>query len=151
MKKVQTEKSEDKERKMSRNIVVSGKRKTAIAKATIKPGTGKILINGKPPEILGYFKNLLIKEPFKIAENILKEKARSFDISVIVSGGGVESQTEAARLAIARALVVATGSKELKKAYLHYDRALLVADVRRKEQRKPCDSKARAARQKSYR
>ena len=40
---------------------------------------------------------------------------------------------------------------DLRKAFLSYDRTLLVADVRRKEQRKPNDSKARAARQKSYR
>jgi len=135
----------------SKNLVVSGKRKTAIAKATIKPGTGKILINHRPIAVLGYFKYLSIQEPLKIAEDILKEKSNTYDINVIVTGGGVQSQTEASRLAIARALVQVTGNEELKKAFLHYDRSLLVADVRRKEQTKPNDSRARASRQKSYR
>ena len=65
--------------------------------------------------------------------------------------GGRESQIEATRLAIARAITAFTKSPELKNAYNNYDWALLVADVRRKEQRKPGDSKARAKRQKSYR
>lgn len=133
-----------------RNIVVSGKRKTAIAKATIKEGTGKILINGRTPEILGYFRMLTLLEPIRISEDILKQKNK-YDFNVVTSGGGIESQTEAARLAIARALVTITKNEELKKAFLHYDRSLLVADVRRKEQRKPNDSRARASRQKSFR
>ena len=58
---------------------------------------------------------------------------------------------EASRLAIARALVEATKSKELKKAFIDYDRNMLVADTRRKEPYKPGDSKARSKRQKSYR
>jgi ribosomal protein S9 len=70
---------------------------------------------------------------------------------VNVHGGGQESQVEASRLAIARALVVYFKSQALRKAFLSYDRALVVADTRRKEQRKPNDSRARASRQKSYR
>ena len=69
-----------------------------------------------------------------------------------VKGGGEKGQVEAARISIARALVAATGSKELEKAFLDYDRNLLVADVRRRETRKPnTHGKARAKRQKSYR
>ena len=70
---------------------------------------------------------------------------------VQVFGGGTTSQAEASRLAIAKGLVEFTGSKKLKQDYLDYDRHLLVADVRRREARKPNDSRARAARQKSYR
>ena len=76
--------------------------------------------------------------------------ANGVDIHVSVNGGGFNAQAEAARLAIARALV--KHSKKLEKVFLTYDRHLLVADVRRKETRKPnTHGKARAKRQKSYR
>ena len=75
----------------------------------------------------------------------------NFDIAVEVKGGGTESRMEASRLAVAKALVRFTKSAELKKAFIDYDRSLLVADVRRKEPYKPGDSKARSKRQKSYR
>ena len=130
-------------------ITVSGKRKTAIAKATIKQGDGRIRVNKKPIELYPYFQKLTLLEPVRIAEDILKGK--NFDINVNVKGGGSESQAEASRLAIAKAIIEFTKSIELRKAYLAYDRSLLVADVRRKEMYKPGDSKARASRQKSYR
>jgi small subunit ribosomal protein S9 len=130
-------------------ITISGKRKTAIAKATIKAGTGHIRVNKKPIELYPLFQKLTLLEPLRIADDILKED--KFDIEVNVKGGGVESQAEAARLSIAKALVAFTKSPELKSAFLAYDRSLLVADVRRKEMYKPGDSKARASRQKSYR
>ena len=74
-----------------------------------------------------------------------------YDLQIKTSGGGKESQIQAARLAIAKALVNLTKKSELKEAYIKYDRHMVVADIRRKEQRKPGDSKARAKRQKSYR
>jgi len=134
---------------MNKNIVVSGKRKMSIAKAAIKPGTGKIKINKQPYEFLPELKRLMIEEPIRIAKEKLGDI--NFDIDVLVKGGGINSRIEASRLAIARALVKATESNELKKAYLSYDRNLLIADTRRKEAYKPGDSKARAKRQKSYR
>ena len=74
------------------------------------------------------------------------------DIDVDVFGGGFQSQTEASRLAIAKALVQFTKSKQLKQEFLEYDRHLLIADVRRNEPAKPNDSgKPRKSRQKSYR
>jgi len=132
-------------------ITISGKRKTAIAKATIKAGTGKIRINKRAVDNFSFIRQLQLLEPLKLAEPFLKEKLNSFDINVNVTGGGQEGQVEASRLAIARAILAYTKIPEIKNAYLNYDRALLVADVRRKEQRKPGDSKARAKRQKSYR
>ena len=130
--------------------IASGKRKRAIAKASAKPGTGKITINNIPYENLSsQFHRLLIKEPVQIATETLGNL--NFDIKVGISGGGNEGQIEAARLAIAKVLVLATKSIELRKAFLAYDRGLLVADTRRKEPYKPGDSKARAKRQKSYR
>ena len=91
----------------------------------------------------------MIKEPMEIAKRVLKEF--NFDIKVNIKGGGSEGQITAARLAIARALVKFTGSEELKKAFVKYDKNLLVADTRRKEAYKPGDSKARRKRQKSFR
>ena len=75
----------------------------------------------------------------------------SFDVSIDVKGGGEKGQVDAARVALARGIVEFSKSKELSKAYLAYDRNLLIADIRRKEPRKPGDSKARAKRQTSYR
>ena len=92
---------------------------------------------------------LLIKEPIEIARENLGHF--NFDIRVEVRGGGNEGQIEAARLAIARAILKFTKSADLKKAFLAYDKGILVADTRRKEPYKPGDSKARSKRQKSYR
>lgn len=139
------------EKKEDKMIVISGKRKRAIAKATIKPGTGIIKVNKKPIDTFSFFRRLALLEPLRIADEVLKEKAKTYDIDIVTSGGGVEGQIDASRLAIARAIVAFTKSPELKNAYNTYDWSLLVADVRRKEQRKPGDSKARAKRQKSYR
>ena len=129
--------------------IVSGKRKTAIAKAAIRQGRGGVKINKKPYQNLSYFKKLIIQEPIEIAKKTLGDF--NFDVDVSVRGGGQTSQIEAARLAIAKALVKFTKSAELKKAFLAYDRNILVADIRRKEAYKPNDSKARSKRQKSYR
>ncbi len=132
-----------------KELVVSGKRKSAIAKAKIEEGSGKVLINGKPNNSTNMIRRLMIEEPLIIAKDVLGKL--DFNVSVRVAGGGNESQVEASRLAIARAIVAYTKSDKLKKAYLAYDRNILIADVRRKEPYKPGDSKARAKRQKSYR
>jgi len=131
------------------NLTISAKRKSAIAKATIKAGKGNIWINKIPYENLDFFKELMIKEPIEITKRVLKDF--NFDIKVNIKGGGSEGQITAARLAIARALVKFTGSEELKKAFTKYDKNLLVADTRRKEAYKPGDSKARRKRQASFR
>lgn len=131
-----------------KGIVVSGKRKRSVAKARIKEGSGNILINGSSYKSLNYLRRLMIEEPIKIAE---KQVPVNFDITVKINGGGKESQIEAARLAIARAILAFTKNEQLKRDFLNYDRNMVVADIRRKEARKPGDSKARAKRQKSYR
>lgn len=131
-------------------MVASGKRKSAIAKAVISPGTGKIMINKIPYENLSNkFHILMIREPLEITKEILGNL--NFDVNVNVAGGGNEGQIEAARLALAKAIYQFTESADLKKAFVAYDRGLLVADTRRKEPYKPGDSKARSKRQKSYR
>jgi len=130
-------------------IFSSGKRKRAIAKARIIPGNGKMFFNKKNYEGLPLFDNLKLQEPLKIAEQILGKI--EFDAFLTVRGGGEKGQIDAARLALARGIVDYTKSKDLEKAYLEYDRNLIVADVRRKEACKPGDSKARAKRQSSKR
>lgn len=120
-----------------------------MAKATIKEGSGIVLINNFPYQNLDYFKKLMIDEPIEIAKKVLGNF--NFDINVNVSGGGSESRIEASRLAIARALVKFTKSNSLKREMSKYDKNLLVADTRRKEAYKPGDSKARRKRQKSFR
>ncbi len=132
-----------------KSFTFAGKRKRAVAKATIKQGTGKIFINKRPYENLEFFKRLAIQEPIEIAKRVLKNF--DFDILVNSKGGGQESQIEAARLAIARALVGFTQNKDLEKEFLRYDWTLAIADVRRKEPYKPGDSKARSKRQTSFR
>jgi len=130
-------------------IIVSGKRKTAVAKAIIEIGSGKITVNKKDYKNLQNFNKLKIDEPLRIAENILGKI--KFDISISVKGGGEKSQIDAVRLALAKSIVKFSNSEQLTKAFLNYDRNLLVADIRRKETYKPGDSKARKKRQSSKR
>jgi small subunit ribosomal protein S9 len=126
----------------------SGKRKTAVARASIKKGKGLIRINKKPvelyePEIARW----KVMEPINIAKNHIND----VNIDVDVKGGGFMSQASAVRTAIARGLVEFTGDPSLKLAFLDFDRSLLVSDSRRKEPKKPLGRGARKKRQKSYR
>ena len=130
-------------------IIASGKRKSAVARAVISEGNGKITLNKQNYKNLQMFDKLKIEEPLRIAEKILGNI--NFDVVINVKGGGEKGQIDAARLALAKAIIKFSNSKELNKAYLAYDRQMLIADVRRKESYKPGDSKARSRRQKSYR
>ena len=132
-----------------KNIHASGKRKTAIARATLKQGKGIVRINNTPIYFVDpKMSRLKLMEPLIIAG----DAANKVDIDIDVSGGGTTSQAEAARLAIAKALVSSTKSDKLKEMFLDYDRNLLVADVRRKEAAKPNrHGQARSKVQKSYR
>ncbi len=133
----------------SAKLIFSGKRKTAVAKVRLTDGIGKIIYNKVALDNLRFFHKLELLEPIRIYEKVVGKLP--YDILVTVTGSGKESQIQAARLAIAKAFVAVSKNAELRDAYLKYDKHLLVADVRRKEQRKPGDSKARAKRQKSYR
>ena len=133
---------------MVKIINTSGKRKTAIARATFRSGKGCVRINRKPVE---YYQpelaRLKIMEPLELAGN----RINRIDVSVNVEGGGVMGQAEASRTAIARGLVDWFGDDELRTLFMSYDRALLVNDTRRKEPKHPMGRGARAKRQKSYR
>jgi len=130
-------------------IITSGKRKRAIARAVTTKGNGKITLNKKPYQTLNMFDRLKIEEPLRISENILGNI--TFDVLISAKGGGIKSQIEASRLALARGIVEFTKNKDLERAFLDYDRTLMIADVRRKEAYKPGDSKARKKRQSSKR
>lgn len=132
-----------------KHINTSGKRKRAIARATLKPGKGLVRINSIPIEsVQPRMSRLKLEEPLILAG----EAAGKVDIDIRVSGGGTTSQAEASRLAISKALLSFTKSDKLKEAFLNYDRNLLVADVRRKEAAKPNrHGQARSKVQKSYR
>lgn len=129
-------------------VLASGKRKTAIARARIIDGKGRVRVNKVPVEILRpEMVKMIVMEPLIIA----KKLAEKVDIDITVSGGGVVAQAEAARTAIARGLVEWSGDEELRKIYLDYDRSLLVNDTRRKEPKKQGGRGARKRRQTSYR
>ncbi len=130
-------------------IISSGKRKRAVAKAVLEEGNGKIWVNGRDYTTLNFFDKLKIEEVLKIAESVIGKL--NFDVTITARGGGEKGQIEAARVALAKAISKFINKDELTKAFLDYDRNILVADVRRKEPYKPGDSKARSKRQKSYR
>jgi len=126
----------------------SGKRKTAIARASIKKGKGRVRINSVPLEIYSpELARLKIQEPLTLAG----KKAENVDINVSVEGGGFMGQAEAIRTAIARGLVEYYSDSELKDLFKSFDRSLLVNDPRRKLPKKPLGRGARKKRQKSYR
>ena len=130
-------------------IHTSGKRKTSIARATLRQGKGSVRVNSEPIDFIEpKISRLKLREPLILAG----DAASKVDIDVNVIGGGIASQADASRLAIAKALVNYVKSDKLKEAFLDYDRNLLVADVRRKEASKANrHGQARAKKQKSYR
>ena len=132
-----------------KSITVSGKRKRAIAKATIRQGTGMIRVNHVPVALYQpKMSKLKLEEPLILAGEVVNK----INIDVSVAGGGVSSQAEAARLAIAKSIIIFTKNDKLRQTFLTYDRNMLVADVRRKEPSKPNrHGQARAKVQKSYR
>lgn len=130
-------------------LVVSGKRKTATARAVARPGIGKIRINKIPLEI---FEPEISRE--KIKEPLLQagdEVWKQLDIDVGVTGGGYMGQAEAARMAVANALLKWTKSAHLRTVFAEYDRTMIVGDSRKKEPKKFGGPGARAKEQKSYR
>lgn len=129
-------------------VVASGKRKTAVARAVVRPGRGRVRINRVPLEIHDpEMARLKIQEALTLA----RERAGSVDIDVNVRGGGVMGQADAVRTAIARGLVAFYEDPALEDRFREYDRTLIVPDTRRKLPKKPLGRGARKRRQKSYR
>jgi|SRR6266853_1190030 len=114
---------------MPQEFIATGRRKEAVARIRMSPGTGKIEVNGRPFE--DYFKttNLqnTILRPFEVAKVV-----NQFDVNVNAHGGGPNGQAGAVRLAVARALTEA--NPELRA--LLKPEGLLTRDPRMKERKK---------------
>ena len=138
-----------------KSVESSGKRKTAVARATVKAGKGRVRGNSEPIEILQpALARRKSMEPLIIADAM--NRLSKVDIVITTHGGGVMGQTDAIRTAIARGLVHYNGGaegvdEELRDEYLRFDRSLLVNDPRRKEPKHQLGRGARRKKQKSYR
>lgn len=114
----------------------TGRRKNAISRVRMQPGTGKIDVNGK--SLLDYFRRETLKmdieQPLEITEMLGK-----FDFSISVVGGGLSGQAGAVRLGIARALI--TYSEDFRSVLRRA--GFVTRDPREKERRKYGLAKAR--------
>lgn len=129
-------------------ITAKSKKKSAIARAIIKAGNGKIKINHHPIEtVTSVYVREFLQEPLILAGDL----AKKVDIDIKVQGSGFMSQAVAARACIAKALIEFSSDEKLKNRFLSYDRLLLVDDPRRVESKKPLGTKARKKKQKSKR
>jgi len=135
--------------KSKKVLVLSGKRKTAIARATVRLGKGRIRINNVPLEIFEpkLARDKILEPLFLVDEKVWKQ----VDINVKVSGGGFMGQAEASRMAIAKSLLKWTKSTRLRTTFKDYDRTMIAGDPRRSEPKKFGGPGARARSQKSYR
>jgi small subunit ribosomal protein S9 len=133
---------------MAKIVNTSGKRKTAIARATFRAGNGIVRINSVPLEV---YPNEMVR--MKIAEPLIlfPQALEGIDVAIDVSGGGIMGQAEAIRTALARGILKWHNDPQIKDLYLAYDRTLLVNDSRQKESKKPHGRGARKKFQKSYR
>lgn len=114
-----------------------GRRKEAIARVWMKSGKGKITVNDR--DVDAYFDTDFTRTAVRTAL-VTAEKLKDFDIKINLRGGGQRGQADAAKLGIARALIVADENLRpvLKKA------GLLTVDARVKERKKPGQRGARA-------
>ena len=125
-------------------VQATGRRKAAVARVRLRPGTGVVTVNRRP--IDDYFPSathrMIITEPLRVVE-----KAEVYDVETTMDGGGVSGQAGALRLGIARAL--AELEPELR---ITLKRAgFLTRDAREKESKKYGLKKARKAPQYSKR
>jgi small subunit ribosomal protein S9 len=130
-------------------IQTSGRRKSAIARATVRDGTGVIRMNGIPVDKL---QPALVK--MKIEELLIivsDEKLNTINIDVDVEGGGILGQVDAARIALSRAITQYLKKKNVVKNIKSYDRSMLSGDSRTVEAKHWGGKKARKRFQKSYR
>ena len=131
-----------------RVVVTTGKRKTSLAKATVKNGAGRIRVNGQPLEILQPdIVKMRIMEPLVI----FGEGWKRYDIAVRVRGGGFMSQADAVRMAVATGLIKMSQDFEARSRMVEHDRTMIVGDPRRTEPKKFGGPSARSRYQKSYR
>ncbi|HJW97527.1 MAG TPA: 30S ribosomal protein S9 [Candidatus Bathyarchaeia archaeon] len=132
-----------------KTLVVSGKRKTASARAVVRSGVGRVYINHVPVEIYEpEIARAKIMEPLlQAGDDVWKQ----LDLEVKTSGGGYMGQAEAACMAIANAILKWTKSTHLRTVFAEYDRTMIAGDSRKKETKKFGGPGARSRNQKSYR
>jgi len=129
---------------LGETVGATGRRKEAVARVRLIPGTGQFKLNGRP--LVDYFPRpvlqMIVTEPLRLTNTI-----DAYDIVARIEGGGMSGQAGALRHGIARALVEAdpTLRPELKR------KGLLTRDARAKERRKYGLKKARKAPQFSKR
>lgn len=129
-------------------VLATGKRKAAVARATVRKGIGKVRVNDRPLELV---EPEIVRQ--KIQEPLLMvgDRVKTIDIAVRVQGGGIVGQASAARTAVARGLLLWLKDDSLREMFRHYDRSLIVNDPRRKLPKRPGGRGATQRRQKSYR
>jgi small subunit ribosomal protein S9 len=129
-------------------VLATGKRKAAVARATVRKGIGTVRVNERPLELV---EPEIVRQ--KIQEPLLMvgDRSKTLDIAVQVRGGGIVGQASAARTAVARGLLTWLKDDSLREMFKHYDRSLTVNDPRRKLPKRPGGRGARQRRQKSYR
>ncbi|MGA8274711.1 MAG: 30S ribosomal protein S9 [Thermoplasmata archaeon] len=129
-------------------VLSTGKRKAAVARATVRKGVGKVRVNDRPLELV---EPEIVRQ--KIQEPLLMvgDRSKTLDIAVQVRGGGIVGQASAARTAVARGLLLWLKDDSLREMFRHYDRSLIVNDPRRKLPKRPGGRGATQRRQKSYR
>ena len=122
----------------------TGRRKEAVARVRIRPGSGVLTVNGRPLD--EYFPSqthrMIVSEPLRVTST-----SETYDVDATIDGGGIAGQAGALRLGIARALVAVDEEMRpsLKKA------GFLTRDAREKESKKYGLKKARKAPQYSKR
>lgn len=134
---------------MPKILQETGKRKSSIARATLRPGTGVVRINSVPIErVEPDLARMKLQEIFLIIQD---PKLADVNISVNVNGGGIMGQVDAARIAISRIVNKYLNKKRVTRAIREYDKSMLSGDKRRIEPKKWGGPKARSRTQKSYR
>jgi small subunit ribosomal protein S9 len=116
-----------------------GRRKESTARVRVMSGNGKFLVNEK--DAAAYFTRLGDMNDILMAFKACGQEAAKYDVTVMVTGGGVSGQTDSVKLGLARALVLinADWTSSLRKA------GLMTRDARVKERKKPGLKKARKA------
>jgi small subunit ribosomal protein S9 len=129
-------------------VLATGKRKTAVARATVRKGIGAVWVNDRPLELV---EPEMVRQKIQEPLLMIGDRSRTLNITVHVTGGGIVGQASAARTAVARGLISWLKDDQLRDMFRHYDRSLLVNDPRRKLPKRPGGRGARKRRQKSYR
>lgn len=114
---------------MTKEFIGTGRRKTAVSSVRLRPGSGKVTVNGRPFEV--YFplpiqRNSILNPFKKVSES------KKYDMMIRVAGGGIEAQVIASRLGVSRALLGEDDSRKVELKPLGY----LTRDPRKKERKK---------------